>query len=69
MPFKNPEDKTTWQRNYYHTHNLKKVQTDRRRLNYWRKKFIKTFNCLLSECKKFTEQELKDQIESGMCKI
>lgn len=52
MPFKNPEDKTNWQKKYYHDKDLKKVQTDRARLNYWRKKYCKIALITIEEFKK-----------------
>lgn len=69
MPFKNPEQKKKWQKDYYHKKGLKQTQTDRARLNYWRKKFMKKFNCSLQDCEKFTEGELREQIKTEMCRI
>jgi len=69
MPYKKQEDINKYHKQYYHNHNLRQKQTDRKRLRYWRKKYVKTFACLESECKQFTEMELREQIESGMCKV
>jgi hypothetical protein len=62
---KNKSDNTTYQNKYYHSHpELKKIQTDRARLNYWKKKYcnytgitIITFNN--SFRKKWDESRLK----------
>jgi len=69
MPFKNPEDKKKWQNDYYHKNNLKQVQTDRARLNYWRKKYCKIAKINYKDFKKvggfdtFSEAELRDLCE------
>jgi hypothetical protein len=69
MVRKNKDDNNTYQKNYYHTKNLKKVQSDRARLNYWRKKYMVKFNCYLNDCKNLTEYQLRDEINTEMCSI
>ena len=70
MPYKDPKKRAEWQLNYYHTHpEVKEKQAKLFRLKYWRNKFMKTFACSLADCEKFTADEMKEQIENGMCKV
>lgn len=61
MPFKNPENKKNWQKDYYHKNGLKEVQTDRARLNYWRKRYCKLTLTKIEDFKKCAERMSLDE--------
>lgn len=67
MVRKNKEDNNNYHKKYYHDKGLKKVQSDRARLNYWRKKLIKLLhispNCEItnSAINKLSESRLRKE--------
>ena len=52
MPFKDKEVKNNYHKKYYHDKDLKKIQSDRTRLNYWRKVYCKLACITIEEFKK-----------------
>lgn len=67
MPYKDKEKHNKWCReNYRNKPELKKIQTDRKRLNYWRKQLeclivVKLGLDSLYDCSNLTEIELKQE--------
>lgn len=70
MPHKDKKEHAKYSLKYYHEHpQMKKKINDNERLKYWRNKYMKQFNCGLVDCEKLTEQQMKDDIKSGMCRV
>lgn len=70
MSRKNKEDNNAYQKKYYKSHpELKTIQANRQRLNYWRKKLIKllkiSMNCSITieAINDLSEIELKHECE------
>lgn len=69
MTRKTKKQSNKYQKKYYHEKGLREIQTNRARLNYWRKKYMAKFNCSLLECKNKLEVELRQEIKQGWVNI
>ena len=65
MTRKNKTDDNNYHKNYYHHKGLRKIQTSRARLNYWRRKYASLIGSNKSEIdKSLSELDLKDFCET-----
>jgi hypothetical protein len=79
MTYKDEEKRIAYQKAYWEKPENKErnrlnaqkhyAKTKRQLIVYWLKKYMQVFNCRESECAHLTIEQMKEDINSGLCRI